>query len=102
MSNPKENEKEKDKNFFGKKHKRKESYEKEIELYEMNGNDETIKNKKKVKNLEDLDLYLSTLKNPFTIIHGSNFYLNNLENRAFFYYSKELNKIYEKEDNSAI
>ena len=102
MSNPKENEKEKDKNFLGKKHKNKESYEKEVDLYEMNGKTETFKKKEKVKNLEELDLCLSTLKNPFTIIEGSIFYLNNLANRAFFYYSKKLNKIYEKEDNSAI
>ena len=97
--------KEKDKSpqkLLGNKRKKKGSNEKKVCVYDTFGVTEIFKEEKTFKKLGDLNNYLNSLKNPYTIIDGEFVDLGNSSAREYFFYNEGLNKILEKEDNSEI
>ena len=85
--------------FLGKKRQKKSSDEKKVSVYSNDGINETLKEEKSFKTVEDFDKYLSSLKNPFTIDEGKILELNNFKIRDTVFKNEILNKIYEKEDS---
>ena len=88
--------------LLGYKRRKKESNEKEVFLYDSYGKNEVLSEKKSFKKINEFDDYLNTLKNPYFILNGIINDLNNFENRRFFFYSEDVSKIYQKEDDSEI
>lgn len=91
----------KQENYLNKKRK-KDSNDKKVYLYENYENNEILKEEKTFGNLEELSSYLSSLKNPYTIIDGKAVNLDTVKNQHYFFYSKDVNIVYEKEDNTYI
>ena len=85
--------------LLGKKRKKKSSDEKKVSVYSNYGINETLKEEKSFKTIEDFDKYLSSLKNPFTIIKKKIIELNDFQTRDSLFKSGLLDKIYEKEDS---
>lgn len=96
-----ESESEINENFLQKKRK-KDSDGRQIFLYEINGEKEILKEEKTFKTITDFSSYISSLKNPYTIVNGEIFDLNTTKNIKEFFYLKDPNKIYENEEDSSI
>lgn len=92
---------EKSDNLLNKKRK-KDSNDKKVYLYEKNGETDILKEEKTFQSPEELSSYLSSLKNPYTFIEGKAVNLNTNKTLKIFFYSKDANIIYQKEDNILI
>ena len=85
-----------------KKRKEKGSYEKEVLICDKHGDNEYIKEKKAFKKIEDFEKYISSLKNPYTLINDKVFELNNTKNCVYFFHNDCSKKIYQKDNNEKI
>ena len=88
--------------LLGKKNKKKGSNEKKVCIYDTSGVTEFLKEEKTFKKIGDLNSYLNSLKNPYTIVDGKFMDLDDNSAREYFFYNENLDKIFQKEDNSEI
>ena len=95
-------EKKESKELLKKKRKEKGSYEKEVYLYDIFGENEYMKEKKSFKEIKEFEIYISSLKNPFTLINGIVMYLNSSKNRLIFFHTDNTKNIYQRDDNEEI
>ena len=97
--------KKEDKKLIRKKRKilrEKDSDEKKISVYDHYGQNESIKEEKTFKSLQEFKAYISSLKKPFTIDGDRIIELNTPESQALLFKKKVINKVYQKEDSSEL